>query len=195
MKIKPWMMGVAAVLIVGGALAWTKNVRTGPDAGVPGAVESATTTFREAEIEVPGSGPRVKLADGKASFEMAPGSAARGSVEVMDGMVATWKKDGRVDIAAVLAVQNGGSGTFYYLAVYDGSLVKKSEALLGDRIKVTRMGIGELVNGSADYRVTVQTLVRKEGEPFTAEPSVSATRTFYVEDQILKEVAPGRDDS
>jgi hypothetical protein len=192
MKIKPWMPGLAAAVVVAGVFAWV-NHPAAPD--VP---PEPSAAFGSAEIQVPGSGARVRLMDGKASFELAPGSPARGSVELVDGMVSVWKKGERTDTTAILAVNSGGSGTFYYLALYDGAgeaMTKRSEVFLGDRIKVTRIGVGELVNGSADYRLTVQTLVRKENEPFTAQPSVALTRTFYVENQILKEVVPGRDDS
>ena len=76
------------------------------------------------------------------------------------------------------------------------AFTKKSEILLGDRINITHLGIGELVHDSeANYRITVQTLVREEGEPFANEPTIEETRTFYVTDQILEEVEVGKDDT
>jgi hypothetical protein len=194
MKIKPWMPGLAAAVVVVGVFAWVSHPAA-PDTVIP---PEPADAFGSAEIQVPGSGAKVRLMDGKASFELAPGSAARGSVELVDGMVSVWKKGERTDTAAILAVNTGGSGTFYYLALFDGAggaMTKRSEVFLGDRIRVTRIGMGELVHGSADYRLTVQTLVREEGAPFTDAPSVPITRTFYVENQALKEVATGQDDS
>ncbi|MBT3282700.1 hypothetical protein HN375_00865 [bacterium] len=118
---------------------------------------------------------------------------------VLDNMYALWSEEERTDMAVILVSDTEGTGTFYNLAIFDVQddiFTKKSEVFLGDRIKITRVGIGELVHSpDANYRVTVQTLVRGEGEPFTTEPTLPQTKTFYVTDQILEEVEVGRDDT
>ena len=155
--------------------------------------------LKNAEITVPDSDTVVTLTDGKGSFEIVPDSASLGRVTLLDDMSAQWSKEDRTDLAVILAVSTGGTGTFYYVVIFDVSddvLTQKSEMLIGDRIKVTRVGIGELVHDpEANYRVTVKTLVREEGEPFAAEPTVPKTRTFYVTNQILEEVEVGKDDT
>jgi len=154
--------------------------------------------FKNSEILAPENNKSVQLTDGTGSYEIVPESASRGNLTVLD-QYSVWKNGLNTDLLTVVAVNNGGSGTFYYLTLFDISgevFTKKSEILLGDRIKVTSVGIGELVHDpEAEYRVSVQTLVRDEGESFATEPMVEDTRTFYVTKQILEEVEVGRDDT
>ncbi len=204
MKPAFWTVLIILILIGIGAFALLKKDETSSEVPPLTITEeedsvSAGTLLQNATITVPDSDAVVTLKDGEAMFSIEAGSADEGMVTVVDDMSAVWGKKGRTDLAAILAVNSGGTGTFYYLVLFDVSgntFTKKSEAFLGDRIEVSRVGIGELVNDSnADYRVTVQTLVRGEGEPFTATPTVAKTRTFYVTNQKLEEVEVGRDDS
>ena len=96
-----------------------------------------------------------------------------------------------MDLSTILSVTSGGSGTFYYLVLFDVSgdqLTKKSEVLLGDRIKVTDIGIGEMVHADAQYHVGVGTLERKESNSMADDPTIEKVRIFYVTDQILEEM-------
>ncbi|MFC1730774.1 hypothetical protein ACFL6I_10620 [candidate division KSB1 bacterium] len=140
---------------------------------------------------------KVQLLEGSAEFTI-PETTAVGFA-TLSSEYAVWERENRTDFVSILNVNYGGSGTFQYLLLFDvadGVFVQKSEALLGDRIAITKVGIGELVHDpEANYRVTVQTLVRNEGEPFVTTPTKPETRTFYVTDQALEEVEVGRDDS
>jgi len=157
--------------------------------------------LKNAEILAPESDHKVKLVDGKGSYELNSGPASsRGEVIVIDGFSTLWStQSGKTDLTAILISNEGGSGTFYYLVLFDvqGDIfTKKSEVFLGDRINVTRMNLGELVHDiNADYRITLESLERKDGEPFTAKPTVVSNRTFYVTNQILKELEIVRDDT
>lgn len=170
-----------------------------PATAVPGRTGAAPTRLQTATLTIPGEEIRVTLAAGQASFEVAPGSATRGRVWLVPGMAALWEGKGRSDLAAAIAIDAGGSGTFYHLVLFDASgdrLRQRSDAFLGDRVEVTRIGIGELVHDpEADYRITVQTHVRRGDEPLAARPTVPETRTFYVTRQRLEEVEVGRDDT
>ncbi len=159
---------------------------------------SAIDTVLHATLQVPELDAVVTLKDGEAFFEIAPESVAQGSISLIPNTIAEWSTGARKDVSAAFAVNSGGSGVFVYMVLFDASgdtLVKKSEAYLGDRINITRVGVGELAHGDADYRITVQTLERKDGEAYASTPSVAKTRTLYVTDQGLEEIEPGRDDS
>lgn len=198
MKTKIW---VVIIIIILGVIV----VLNFGDNGAPEEVtdvDKITTPFtllKNEEIIVPGTDTVATLLGGRASFEVAPDSASRGSVTLLDDFSSEWTKEDRKDLAVIFAVNTGGTGTFYYLVLFDvtdNTFTKKSEMLLGDRIRVTKVGIGELVHDpDADYRVTVQTLIREEDDSFATEPTVPETRTFYVTNQLLEEVEVGKDDT
>lgn len=198
MKKGVWVVLVIAILVATGAFVFTQKKAEVPTDTVKETV-SASELLKSATLAVPDSDATVTLVDGEAFFDIDPRSSQKGDILFLKDTSAMWEKDGHTDVSAVFAVNSGGSGTFIYLVLFDlkdGVLTKKSEVLLGDRINVTHIGIGELVNGTdADYRISVTTLIRKDGDPYVAEPTVEAVRTFYVNDQTLKEVEVGRDDT
>jgi len=92
--------------------------------------------------------------------------------------------DGVDDIAFILTQQNGGSGTFYYVAAalsakdgYTGT----NAILLGDRIapQSTEFTKGQIVVNYAD---------RRPGEAMTVVPSVGVSKYVEVLGQELREV-------
>ncbi len=198
MKKGAWIAIIIAILVVTGAFIFIQKAEAPTVVGDETA-DVSIELLKKATFKVPDSDTAVSLVNGEASFELAPGSAAEGTVLLLDEMTAQWKKDGRTDVSTILAVNTGGTATFLYLVLFDiegDTVTKKSEVFLGDRINITHIGVGELVHDSgADYRVTVQTVVRKDGEPFAATPSVQVTRTFYVTNQTLKEIEVGGDDT
>jgi heat shock protein HslJ len=84
----------------------------------------------------------VTLEDGRWQGEpLAPGSAARPSVELLGDLrvVGDLDGDGVQEAAVFLAVWTGGTGTFHYIAVVgrkEGALENRTTALLGDRVQV-----------------------------------------------------------
>lgn len=190
---------LAAIFVVTAAFVFFK------DAKAPAAEEekteaaSAETLVRNATFRVPESDVTVTLSNGSALFEVAPESIAEGTVIMVPDAYAEWTNNGRTEAAVVLAVNSGGTGVFLYLVIFEiegEQAAKKSEVYLGDRISITHLGIGELVHDpEAEYRVTVGTLVRADGEAYATVPSVPETRTFYVTNGVLEEVEVGSDDS
>ena len=83
-------------------------------------------------------GQRVKLVNGVAEMEAAPGSASKITTRYFGNEVRSdMNGDGREDIAFLLTQQTGGSGTFFYAvaALKRGDRYIGSKAvLLGDRI-------------------------------------------------------------
>lgn len=149
-------------------------------------------------IEVPGVTDRVQLHGGIGEFQIAPGSS-KGRVTLVKDSQRVWRSKRRTDFITVMAIENGGSGTFYYIAVYSlkaGTIELDSSALLGDRIRIMSVGIGELVHDPrAEYRITIKLQERAEGAPMASEPDILSARVFYVTNGNLEAVDPIRDDS
>ena len=92
--------------------------------------------------------------------------------------------DGKNDIAFLMTQENGGSGTFYYVAVglmFDNGYRGLNAILLGDRIspQTTEIRDGEIVVNYADRNV---------GEPFSVKPSLGVSKYFKVLNNKLIEV-------
>ncbi len=83
-------------------------------------------------------GERVKLVNGIAETEIAPGSASKTITKYWGNELLTdLNNDGRTDVVFILTQERGGSGTFYYVvaALNTESGYRGSEGyLLGDRI-------------------------------------------------------------
>jgi hypothetical protein len=117
----------------------------------------------------------VRLKGGVFEEPAAPGSASKNRVELRpESAFGDLDGDGDEDAVVVLAVSRGGSGTFLYLAsvINEKGVPKASAAmLLGDRVTVTTLAIGA-------GTLSVGMLVHKPGEPLSAAPTVSVTRSF-----------------
>lgn len=87
-------------------------------------------------------------------------------------------------IFSILNVDYGGTGKFFYLVyfVYEdgGKLEHKDSVFLGDRIVVE-----EILN--QEGKVLLKTKIRKDGEPFVAEPTVSKETLFEIKKTKLIE--------
>ena len=126
-------------------------------------------------------GTTVTLVSGSADEPAASGSSSR-TVTAITGSTGTGDLDGdgKPDLAVVITRSLGGSGTFYYVAALvmsDNS--PRTALLLGDRISVSQVS-------TKVGAVTVTYLTRPEGAPFTAAPSVPASKTFSLAGGQLK---------
>lgn len=130
-------------------------------------------------------GTRVAFVNGAASQEMAPDAASRLEAQVFgEPTMEDLDFDGDKDAALTLVVNFGGTGTFYYAAVArdDGvGAVGTNAILLGDRIAPQTMEIrnGVVIANYAD---------RAPDEPFTASPSVGASKYLMLKDGSLVEI-------
>lgn len=121
----------------------------------------------------------VTLVDGVAEVPAAPGSAAKVVTRLADHLAAgDLTGDGKLDLAAVLTQQTGGTGTFFYLGALanDGSPIKA--AFLGDRIAVQNVRIVE-------GKVVVDLLTRGADEPFVVPPHIKESRIYQVKNGAL----------
>lgn len=129
------------------------------------------------DISVEVEGQVVKLTNGVAETEAAPGSASKVVTRYFGNEAAgDLDADGNADIAFVITQSRGGSGTFFYVVAalrtatgYTGT----NAVLLGDRVapQTTQVANGELTVTYAD---------RKPGEPMTASPSVGVSKHLKV---------------
>lgn len=131
-------------------------------------------------------GQSIMLKNGKAEVEITPGSASKSITQYFGNEVkADLNGDGTEDVAFLLTQDNGGSGTFFYVAAalktedgYGGT----NAVFLGDRIapQTTEFRDGEVIVNYAE---------RKPGEPMTARPSIGVSKYLKISGDRLVEVA------
>ncbi|TAH49233.1 MAG: LysM peptidoglycan-binding domain-containing protein [Chloroflexota bacterium] len=153
----------------------------------PTAVPLTLAQLGNATYTVEGApGGDVTLKDGKAEEEVAPGSASKFTAQIVEPF-ANGTLDGKPYAAADLVTSGGGSGVFHNLAVVpnnNGQPGAGVTTLLGDRIKVTAIAF-------ENNLVKVSTLERKDGEPFSADPTVPVTTYYQLTGGKLVEAQPG----
>ncbi len=176
---RPTLAIIIIIAAIGGGTAWQVSRPEAlpveaPETAVPAvASDPADATYRI-------NGEDVVLIDGYA--ESAAGSGTSKTVtRVWSGepQFGDLDADGANDAALIITQDNGGSGTFFYIAAalknratggYDGT----EAYLLGDRIAPQNFSI---------YRgaIEVNFAERAPGEPMTARPSVGVTTYLRVE--------------
>lgn len=124
--------------------------------------------------------------EGKAVQLDGSGSAVPNSVSYFGNLAkGDLNGDGIPDLAFLVTMDGGGSGTFYYVVAAlqsaDNSYVGTNGFLLGDRVspQTTEIRDGSIVVNYAD---------REANEPMTAPPSVGVSRRFVVERGALVEI-------
>ncbi len=175
--------GVIIIVAIVSAVLWRADVAQAPQNGQTPV--QAMDGYKNATYVFDGS--PITLTNGKAESETAPGSASK-LVTQYFGNEATGdlNNDGIPDIAFLVTQQGGGSGTFYYVVValktkngYQGT----NAVLLGDRIAPQTIKI-------EDKMLVVTYKIRKPDEPIATQPSVSVSRYFTVDNNILNEMNP-----
>jgi hypothetical protein len=122
-------------------------------------------------------GKQITLKDGYYEEETVPGAASKMIVRYFgNDVLGDFNGDGIKDSAFLLTRQDGGSGTFFYLAAFlsNGEGFGGTNAIIiGDRIAPQTI---EFRNGT----IILNYAERKPDEPFTAEPSLGVSRYFKV---------------
>ena len=134
--------------------------------------KTVTTDYKNAEYVIDGN--RVRLVNGRAETEAAPGSASKVVTQYFGNELKTdLDGDGREDIAFILSQSGGGSGTFFYavaaLNTVNG-VVGSDGYLLGDRIAPQSTNVS--MNPKQKFVVVFNFADRAVGEQMTAQPSV-----------------------
>ncbi len=148
------------------------------------ATEPALRSEEYKNIEYFIEGERVRLVDGVAETEAAPGSAIK-TVTTYFGneVLKDLDQDGREDIAFLLTQESGGSGVFFYIVAAlnkEGGYVGSDAVRIGDRIapQTTESGPGE--------SIIVNYTDRLPNEPMTARPSVGKSLRLLLDPKTLQ---------
>lgn len=134
--------------------------------------EVAFADYKDAEYRI--NGMPVRLTDGKAETEAAPGSAAKIATRYFgNDYITDLNDDGEEDVVFLLTQETGGSGMFYYVmaALYtERGYVGSEGYLLGDRI--APQSIEKSPNPRHVNVIVANYADRAPGEPMTTAPSI-----------------------
>jgi heat shock protein HslJ len=137
---------------------------------------------RDAEYVL--GGQRVRLANGVAEIEAAPGSATKISTRYYGNEARhDLNADGKEDVVFLLTQETGGSGVFYYVVAAlagERGFAGTQGVLLGDRIAPQTTEVG------TDRIVTVSYADRAPGESFAVPPSQSKTIRLLLDTDTLQ---------
>lgn len=158
-----WVIAVVVVL-AGGFWIWKSS---------PSASEQVSIVdHKNAEYVI--EGQPVKLIDGVAETQAAPGSASKIITRYFGNELKTdLNNDGREDVVFLLTQETGGSGTFYYVVAAvrtETGYIGSDGYLLGDRIIPQTTELSH--NPRHRNVVVVNYADRSPGEPITTQLSV-----------------------
>ena len=153
----------------------TPTVRVTTPTAPPATPTVPLASFKDATYVI--EGRPTKLTNGLSVVEAAPGSASRLETSYWGNEASgDLNGDGLPDVAFLLTLKTGGTGTFYYVVVglRTGAGYTGTNAVgLGDRIapQTTEIRGGELIVNYAD---------RRPGEPMIAQPTVGMTKRLAI---------------
>jgi hypothetical protein len=133
-------------------------------------------------------GQRIKLENGVAVSEAAPGSAEKITTRYFGNeLKSDLDGDGREDVAFIITQERGGSGTFFYavaaLNTTDG--YRGSDGyLLGDRVAPQSTNLS--TNPKHKYVVVFNYAERAAGDPMTAQPSEGKSVYLKMDSESLR---------
>jgi len=171
-----WCLGIAAVL-AGGFFILNSYIYEEKQV-------VATTDYKDAEYVI--EGQRVKLENGAAETEAAPGSASKIVTSYFGNELKTdLNADGREDVVFLLTQNPGGSGTFFYTVAAlntERGYVGSEAFLLGDRIAP------QTTNPDPERAsvVIVNYADRAPNEPMTARPSMGKSVWLKLNTQTMQ---------
>lgn len=146
----------------------------------------AAADYKDAEYMI--EGQKVKLENGVAEMEAAPGSAAKIVTRYFGNELKTdLDGDGREDVAFILTQERGGSGTFFYGVAAlntERGYVGSEAYFLGDRIAPQNTTTSP---NPQHVRVIVFNYAdRASGEAMTNRPSVGKSVYLKLDPQSLR---------
>jgi hypothetical protein len=165
--MKKIVIGVVTVAIALIAVFYVLNVYIYHEKQAP-----TVTDHKDLEYRIDGT--TVKLKDGFAEIEAAPGSASKTTTRYFGNEYEVdLNNDGRQDVVFLLTQETGGSGVFYYVVAAlntEQGYVGSDAYLLGDRIAPQTI---ETSNNPRHKNVIVANYAdRAGGEPMSTVPSI-----------------------
>jgi hypothetical protein len=172
-------VGVAAIVLIGGFFALNSYIYNEKQA-------TAETDYKNAEYLI--DGQRVKLENGVAEVEAAPGSASKIITRYFGNELKTdLDGDGREDVAFILTQERGGSGIFFYgvgALTTDRGYVGTEAYLLGDRVAPQNTTVSP--NPQHKQVIVFNYAERAMGEPMTAQPSVGKSAYLKLDPESMR---------
>lgn len=163
-----FLVFILAILIGAGAAYLLADK---PETGAPAEIVAGAVDYKNAEYLI--DGRKIKLTDGFAEEEAAPGSASKIITRYFGNELrADLNGDGREDIVFLLTQETGGSGTFFYAVAalnMENGWVGSDGYFLGDRIAPQTTEMSR--NPRHKNVIVVNYADRAAGEPMTAQPS------------------------
>lgn len=148
-------------------------------------VDSATD-YKNATYTI--EGKQVKLKDGVAETQAAPGSDSKITTRYFGNELKTdLNGDGREDVAFIITQSPGGSGTFYYAVAAlntTNGYIGSDGYLLGDRIAPQSTNISSDPNQK--YVVVFNFAHRAPGEPMTAQASIGKSVYLKLDSDTMR---------
>ena len=173
-----WTLGVI-VALVSGFFIWNSYIYNEKRA-------VATADFKDAEYLI--DGQRIKLENGVAETEVAPGSVSKILTRYFGNELKTdLDGDGTEDVAFILTQETGGSGTFFYAVgalKTDRGYMGTDGYLLGDRIAPQTTEVSQ--NPRHKNIVVFNYADRAPGEPMTTQPSVGKSVYLKLDTQYIQ---------
>jgi len=152
---------------------------------VRGGISVEPTIFDPLNADYDLDGMQVTLVNGKSEVPIGEDMAATINTRAFrEPFFGDLTGDGKNDAGLFIYQDPGGTGTFFYVAAAiddKGKTITTKAVLLGDRIAPQSIIV-------INNEMIVSYMVREEGEPFTATPSVMIERRFIIENNDLKEV-------
>lgn len=157
--------GVTFLLLIAGFFALNSYIYDEKQA-------KGVSDYKNAEFVI--DGQRIKLTNGVAEMEAAPGSASKITTRYFGNeLKSDLDGDGREDVAFILTQEIGGSGIFFYAVAAlntERGYVGSDGYFLGDRIAPQSTTLS--LNPRHKYVVVFNYADRAEGESFTVQPSI-----------------------
>jgi len=142
--------------------------------------------YKNAEYMI--DGQRVKLEDGVAETEAAPGSASKITTRYFGNeLKIDLNDDDRDDVVFLLTKEAGGSGTFFYVVAAlntEDGYIGSDGYFLGDRIAPQTTEMSQ--NPRHKDVVVVNYMDRAQGEPMSAQPSVGKSAYLKLDIQSMQ---------
>lgn len=180
MDMKRSALGLCALAIIAGGVFALASYERG------GGPDAAAADYKSIEYGI--DGKKVKLDNGFAQEEAAPGSASKITTRYFGHELrADLNSDGREDAVFILTQETGGSGTFFYavaaLNTEDG-YVGSEGYLIGDRVAPQTVELSR--DPGHENVIVVNYADRAPGEPMTAQPSVGKSAWLKLDPQTMR---------
>lgn len=152
------------------------------------ATELTLEMLRGTTLNVPDQSVTVRMIGGVAQFEVAPNSSTKGIVMLLPGSVEFVDRlSNRKYVAAPIAVNGGGSGTFNYVVLFevrDATLWQLSAATLGDRVDVGTLSLNR-IDRSHELELHVSIMTREDTEALGSPRTKRVQLRFVLHEGVL----------